>query len=205
MPLAAPVPMQPGDKVRLPYARAAKEMTADFSDGTLSKITARVAPRGLARDRGGNIDVVVAPADHAPWSAVDALVDRMNADICRASEGFPLRDVSDVPTLSDAGIIPPAAALDAAADGAFGGKHLPTPKLGDSGDKAPTKNHRAGYAGMVLDGHRYTATQFVERVARVGGCLGAGEGGLLVDLLDAYRAQFGRIDADPLPTPVSDA
>lgn len=90
--------------------------------------------------------------------------------------------------------------LDALADGAFGGAKAPL--LGDSSDKKTTTYHRSGYGGGTLDGITYTQLQWIERSARRGGSLEAGSGGHLVDLLDQYRAAFGRLPHDiPAGTP----
>lgn len=61
---------------------------------------------------------------------------------------------------------------DAKADGAFGG----------------LTNHRSGYGVIELDGRTYTKLEWVERFARAGGTLAAGEGKMLVEELDRLRA-----------------
>ena len=66
----------------------------------------------------------------------------------------------------------PGDPADRAADGAFGGVH----------------SHRAGYGGNVLDGRVYTREEWIERNARLGGTLAAGEGKVLVAELDRLRA-----------------
>ena len=66
----------------------------------------------------------------------------------------------------------PGDPADRVADGAFGGVH----------------SHRAGYGGRVLDGRVYTREEWIERSARQGGTLAAGEGKVLVEELDRLRA-----------------
>jgi hypothetical protein len=82
-------------------------------------------------------------------------------------------------------------ALDAAADGNFGGKH-------------ETVNRRAGYKGVLVhDGQTYTKVEWVLRGARMGGTLNAGEGALLIEhfedererLIAHYEAQRQREEA----------
>jgi len=51
--------------------------------------------------------------------------------------------------------------LDAAADGAFGGK--------------ATDNRRAGYGGVVFEGKEYTKMEWLIRAARRGDCLAWGD------------------------------
>lgn len=62
--------------------------------------------------------------------------------------------------------------IDAKADGAFGGAH----------------SHRAGYGGIEFEGQTYTKLQWVERTARMGGTLAAGEGRMLLAEIDRQRA-----------------
>lgn len=54
-------------------------------------------------------------------------------------------------------------ALDAAADGAFGGKH------------GAADNRRAGYGGVVFEGREYTKLEWLLRAARRGDCLAWGD------------------------------
>jgi hypothetical protein len=63
-------------------------------------------------------------------------------------------------------------AVDAKADGAFGG----------------AVSHRAGYGGIEFEGQTYTKLQWVERTARIGGTLAAGEGRMLLAEIDRQRA-----------------
>lgn len=63
-------------------------------------------------------------------------------------------------------------AVDAKADGAFGG----------------LTNHRGGYGGIEFEGQTYTKLQWVERTARIGGTLAAGEGRMLLAEIDRQRA-----------------
>ena len=62
-------------------------------------------------------------------------------------------------------------AVDAKADGAFGG----------------LTNHRGGYGGIEFEGQTYTKLQWVERTARIGGTLAAGEGRMLLAEIDRQR------------------
>lgn len=66
----------------------------------------------------------------------------------------------------------PGDPADRVADGAFGGVH----------------SHRAGYGGNELDGRVFTREEWIERSARQGGTLAAGEGKVLVEELDRLRA-----------------
>ena len=63
-------------------------------------------------------------------------------------------------------------AMDVKADGAFGG----------------LTNHRGGYGGIEFEGQTYTKLQWVERTARIGGTLAAGEGRMLLAEIDRQRA-----------------
>ena len=61
--------------------------------------------------------------------------------------------------------------IDAKADGAFGGAH----------------SHRAGYGAIEFEGQTYTKLEWVERTARMGGTLAAGEGRMLLAEIDRQR------------------
>ena len=65
-------------------------------------------------------------------------------------------------------------AVDAKADGAFGG----------------AVSHRAGYGGIEFEGRTYTKLQWVERTARTGGTLAAGEGRMLLAEIDRLRGDL---------------
>ncbi len=62
-------------------------------------------------------------------------------------------------------------AIDAKADGAFGGAH----------------SHRGGYGGIEFEGQTFTKLEWVERTARTGGTLAAGEGRMLLAEIDRLR------------------
>ena len=65
----------------------------------------------------------------------------------------------------------PGDPADKAADGAFGG----------------VQSHRAGYGGIEFDGRAYSKLEWVERTARTGGTLAAGEGRMLLAEIDRLR------------------
>ena len=62
-------------------------------------------------------------------------------------------------------------AIDAKADAAFGG----------------AVSHRGGYGGIQFEGQTFTKLEWVERTARTGGTLAAGEGRLLLAEIDRLR------------------
>lgn len=72
--------------------------------------------------------------------------------------------------------------IDAAADGAFGGKH------------STVDNRRAGYGGVEFDGVQYTKLEWLLRSARRGDCLAWGDAAKVCQYyeaqLDALRAEL---------------
>ena len=70
-------------------------------------------------------------------------------------------------------------AIDAKADGAFGG----------------AVSHRAGYGGIEFEGQTFTKLKWAERTARMGGTLAAGEGRMLLAEIDRLRAAVERVRA----------
>lgn len=64
--------------------------------------------------------------------------------------------------------------IDAKADGAFGG----------------AVSHRGGYGGIQFEGQTFTKLEWVERTARMGGTLAAGEGRMLLAEIDRLRDEL---------------
>jgi hypothetical protein len=66
--------------------------------------------------------------------------------------------------------------------------------------------HRQGYGALVFEGREYTPLEWVERIARRGGTLAAGEGKLLTDEIDRLRnhhrqetSQWHKATSSPTP------
>jgi hypothetical protein len=55
--------------------------------------------------------------------------------------------------------------------------------------------HRQGYGALVFEGREYTPLEWVERIARRGGTLAAGEGKLLTDKIDQLETTIDRLEA----------
>jgi hypothetical protein len=59
----------------------------------------------------------------------------------------------------------------------------------------PPTLHRQGYGALTFDGREYTPLEWVERIARRGGTLAAGEGKLLTDKIDRLETTIDRLEA----------
>lgn len=79
-------------------------------------------------------------------------------------------------------------ALDAAADGAFGGVST----MGDISGMSQTvgTNRRAGYGGVTFEGRAYTKLEWLLRAAKRGDCLAWGDAAKVVAY---YEAEIQRL------------
>jgi hypothetical protein len=55
--------------------------------------------------------------------------------------------------------------------------------------------HRQGYGALTFEGREYTQLEWIERIARRGGTLAAGEGKLLTDKIDQLESTIDRLEA----------
>lgn len=74
--------------------------------------------------------------------------------------------------------------LDAAADGAFGGKIA---------DPADTLTKRGGKGSITFEGVEYSRLDWIRRTAKMGGTLAAGEGALLEAALSEAEHAASRV------------
>jgi hypothetical protein len=56
--------------------------------------------------------------------------------------------------------------------------------------------HRSGHGAITFEGREYTRLAWIERTARNGGTLAAGEGAVLCAELDRLRGIIGRVRAE---------